>query len=105
MRMTTSWQRSKLGSEGSRRKWGSGTGFKWQEEWKPCRWRNWIGSLQPVNGRPERALWTSRFDSMDRASLIKLWKEDLETFAGRSSDELEFYAVHGHWPEQSEKRK
>ena len=54
---------------------------------------------------PEPALGTSRFDSMDRERLIKLWKEDLETFAGRSSDELEFYAVHGHWPEQSEKRK
>jgi len=49
--------------------------------------------------RPEPALGTSRFDSMDRASLIKLWKEDLESFAGRSSDELGFYAVHGHWPE------
>ena len=49
--------------------------------------------------RPEPAFGMSPFDSMDRASLIKLWKEDLEKFDGRSGSELEFYAVHGHWPE------
>jgi hypothetical protein len=50
--------------------------------------------------RPEPAPGTSRLDAMDRPSLIKLWRKDLETFGGRNSDELEFYALHGQWPEQ-----
>jgi hypothetical protein len=49
--------------------------------------------------RPEPAFGTSRFDSMDRASLEKLWKEHVAAFAGRDGSELEFYAVHGYWPE------
>jgi len=49
--------------------------------------------------RPEPAFGMSPLDSMDRASLIKLWKENLEMFAGRRGSELEFYAVHGDWPE------
>jgi hypothetical protein len=36
---------------------------------------------------------------MDRPSLIKLWKKDLQEFAGRTREELEFYAINGHWPE------
>jgi len=50
--------------------------------------------------RPDPAPGTSRLDTLDRPSLIKLWRKDLETFGGRNSDELEFYALHGHWPEQ-----
>ena len=37
---------------------------------------------------------------MNRLSFLNLWKEDQRLFAGRNSDELEFYAIHGHWPEQ-----
>jgi len=51
--------------------------------------------------RPEPSFGTSRFDSMDRASLVRLWKEDQANFAGRDSNELEFYAIHGYWPEQN----
>jgi hypothetical protein len=50
--------------------------------------------------RPEPAFGASRFDSMDRSRLMKLWKADMATFAGRDGDELEFYAVRGYWPEQ-----
>lgn len=50
--------------------------------------------------RPEPPFGSSRFDSMDRPSLTRLCKEDLEAFVGRSSDELEFYALHGHWPNE-----
>lgn len=41
---------------------------------------------------------------MDRARL-KLWKEDLKNVAGRSGDELEFYAIHGYWPEPGRGQK
>lgn len=51
--------------------------------------------------RPEPARGRSRLDLMDHPSLIKLWREDLEKFAGRNSGELEFYALHGHWPEEA----
>ena len=50
--------------------------------------------------RPEPAFGTSRFDSMDRSTLLKMWKEEIAIFAGRDRNELEFYAVHGFWPEQ-----
>jgi len=47
--------------------------------------------------RPEPAPGTSRLDSMDRVSLRKLWQKDRRQFAGRSGDELEFFAIHGYW--------
>ena len=50
--------------------------------------------------RPEPAPGMSRLDTMDRLDLIKLWKENLRRFVGRNSEEMEFYALHGHWPEQ-----
>lgn len=50
--------------------------------------------------RPEPAFGTSRFDAMDRSTLMELWTENMATFAGRDGKELEFYAVHGYWPEQ-----
>lgn len=50
--------------------------------------------------RPEPAPGASTLDTMDRSELIKLWQEDLRDFAGRNSEELEFFAVHGYWPEQ-----
>ena len=52
--------------------------------------------------RSEPPLGTSRLDSMDRASLVRLWEEDQARFEGRDSSELEFYAVHGCWPEQNQ---
>ena len=51
--------------------------------------------------RPEPAFGMSRFDSMDRANLIKLWEKSMGCFAGRDGTELEFYAMHGFWPEQN----
>ena len=48
--------------------------------------------------RPEPAPGMSHLDTMDRLGLIKLWREDLRRFAGHNSEELEFYALHGHWP-------
>ena len=45
--------------------------------------------------RPEPAFGTSRFDSMDRSTLLKMWKEEIAIFAGRDRNELEFYAVDG----------
>jgi len=50
--------------------------------------------------RPEPAPGASRLDTMDRLSLLNLWTEDQRLLAGRNSDELGFYAIHGHWPEQ-----
>jgi hypothetical protein len=51
--------------------------------------------------RPEPAPGASPVDAMGRSNLRKLWKQDLEKFAGRNSGELEFYALHGHWPEEA----
>jgi hypothetical protein len=48
--------------------------------------------------RPEPPFGTSRFDSMDHASLIRIWREREGKFEGRDSNELEFYAIHGSWP-------
>jgi hypothetical protein len=51
--------------------------------------------------RSEPAPGTSPLDSMDRPALIKLWKESLQLFAGRTRGELEFFAVNGYWPEEN----
>jgi hypothetical protein len=48
----------------------------------------------PVPNRP------STMDSLDRKTLLRLWKEDERTFGGRSEEELAFYARNGFWPEQ-----
>jgi hypothetical protein len=53
--------------------------------------------------RPEPAPGASPLDSMDRPALIKLWKESLQFFAGRTRSELEFYVVNGYWPEEAAK--
>lgn len=50
--------------------------------------------------RPEPAPGMSSLDKMDRASLIKLWKEDQQKFEGRNREQMLFFAIHGHWPEQ-----
>lgn len=42
----------------------------------------------------------SRLDGMDRENLIRMWEDDERTFGNRTSEELNFYCVHGHWPEQ-----
>lgn len=55
--------------------------------------------LWPV--RPEPAVGTSRLDNMDRGELIELWKEDRRRFAGRNSEEMKHFALHGHWPDIS----
>ena len=49
---------------------------------------------EPIPNRP------SRFDTMDRKTLSKLWEENERIFAGRSPEELEYFAENGHWPEQ-----
>jgi hypothetical protein len=49
---------------------------------------------EPIPNRP------SRFDTMDRKTLRKLWEENERIFAGRSHEELEYFAENGHWPEQ-----
>jgi hypothetical protein len=38
---------------------------------------------------------------LDRKTLLQLWEENEHVFGGRNRDELEFYADHGFWPEQS----
>ena len=82
------------------------------------RFREWIGSERMLESmseeelevlaatgqwpdRPEPAPGTSSLDDMSRQDLIKMWKEALRRFAGRNSEDLEFYALHGHWPEQA----
>lgn len=42
----------------------------------------------------------SRLDGMDRKSLIRMWEAHEREFAGRTDEELLFYSVHKHWPEQ-----
>ena len=48
----------------------------------------------PLPSRP------SRLDDLDRDSLIKRWEEEERTFAGRSREELEYYADNGFWPDE-----
>ena len=50
--------------------------------------------------RPDPLPGESRFDQMDRRSLLRLWKEGQEHHEGRNRDQLRFYGRHGHWPEQ-----
>ncbi len=50
--------------------------------------------------RPEPPPGASRFDNMTRSELLRLWKEEKQWWAGRNDQELRFYTVHGHWPEQ-----
>jgi len=49
---------------------------------------------EPIPNRP------SRYDTMDRKTLSKLWEENERIFAGRSHEELEYFTENGHWPEQ-----
>jgi hypothetical protein len=49
----------------------------------------------PIPNRP------STMDSLDRKTLLRLWKDDERTFGGRSEEELAFFTTKGFWPEQS----
>ena len=49
--------------------------------------------------RPEPAPGMSPLDDMAR-ELQKLWKQDQQTWSGRNREELGFFGLHGHWPEQ-----
>ncbi len=42
----------------------------------------------------------SKLDGLSRKRLVELWEDDLRFFGGRSEQELIFFTVHGHWPEQ-----
>jgi hypothetical protein len=48
----------------------------------------------PIPNRP------STIDSLDRKTLLQLWKDDERTFGGRSEEELAFFTTKGFWPEQ-----
>jgi len=48
---------------------------------------------------PEPQPGASPLDNLSRNELIKLWEESEWIFGGRSSEELGFFADHGHWPE------
>jgi hypothetical protein len=43
---------------------------------------------------------SSALDKLDRKALIKLWEKEPREFRVRNSEEREFWASHGHWPEQ-----
>ena len=49
---------------------------------------------------PEPQPGASPLDNLSRNELIKLWEESERKFGGRSSEELGFFADHGHWPEE-----
>ena len=55
-----------------------------------CKWPN---RSEPLPGE-------SRFDEMDRRSLLSIWKEREKHYECRNREQLRFYALHGHWPEQ-----
>ena len=38
-------------------------------------------------------------DQLDRKTLIRMWQEQQQALVGRSTEEMDFYARHGHWPE------
>jgi|ERR1039458_1199484 hypothetical protein len=42
----------------------------------------------------------SNLDSLDRKSLIKLWKEDERILGGRSHEDKVYFTKNGSWPEQ-----
>lgn len=48
----------------------------------------------PIPNRP------STMDSLDRKTLLRLWKDNERTFGGRSEEELAFFSRNGFWPEQ-----
>jgi len=53
---------------------------------------------------PELPRGASRLDGLDRKSLMKLWQENERwhaQFRSRSTEDKEFFCVHGHWPEQA----
>jgi hypothetical protein len=50
--------------------------------------------------RSEPAPGSSRLDTMDRKCVRKLRQADQREFGTRSGNELEFCAIHGHWPEK-----
>ncbi len=50
--------------------------------------------------RPEPGPGMSPFDNMGREELQKRWKEDEQHWAFRNRQELGFFGLHGHWPEQ-----
>jgi len=54
----------------------------------------WLNPPTPPPG-------STRFDSMDRASLLKLFKKDRQRFMGRNRLQVAFFTDHGHWPEQA----
>src|SRR5215472_12532760 len=51
--------------------------------------------------KPPPAPGESRLDTMDRRSLIELWKSHSLQFEGRNSDQVDFWVRHGHWTEQA----
>ena len=53
---------------------------------------------------PDPPPGSTSLDKLDRTALIKLWEENQRWGAGRTSAELEFFAEHGHWPEQCHER-
>jgi hypothetical protein len=44
-------------------------------------------------------LGSTPLDKLDRTELIKLWKKE-RMFWNRTSQEIEFFNEHGHWPER-----
>ena len=59
-----------------------------------------LATTGQIPNRPQPLPGTSPLDNMTREELHKLWEENKRVFFGRNSKELDFYAVHGHWPEQ-----
>lgn len=59
----------------------------------------WAGTGE-IPDRPDPIPGTSPLDHMTRDELFKLWQQDEKVFFGRNREELEFYVVHRHWPEQ-----
>lgn len=49
---------------------------------------------EPVSNR------TSRLDTLDRKSLLRLWEEEEQVLGGRSAEDLEYLTKNGIWPEQ-----
>ena len=46
----------------------------------------------------------SQLDKLDRKSLTEMWQKDerrYSHFLSRSSEDKEFFCIHGHWPEKA----
>jgi len=43
----------------------------------------------------------SALDRLDRKRLKQLWEADTRRYIGRGKEELIFFCLHGHWPEQA----